>query len=67
MRQAEVEQRQAQSEYDRQYEITKLLLEGVTTDHGNHLSTLQSFVEAMGQYHTQCQQYITELKTDLQQ
>lgn len=29
--QAEIELRQSQSEFDRQYEITKLLLEGVAT------------------------------------
>merc|ERR1719427_646954 len=66
MRQAEIELRQAQAEYDRQYEITKLLLEGISTSHQNHLTAVQSFVEALGQYHTQCQQYVAELQTELQ-
>jgi len=65
MRQGEIELRQAQSDYDRQYEITKLLLEGVSASHNNHLSALKSFVEAMGMYHGHCQQYVTELQTEL--
>lgn len=67
MRQAEMELRQAQAEYDRQYEITKLLLEGVSTSHNNHVAAVQAFVDAMGQYHAQCQQYVTELQSELQQ
>lgn len=67
MRQAEIELRQAQAEYDRQFEITKLLLEGVSTSHNNHLKALHSFVEALGQYHTQCQQYSNELQHEMQQ
>ncbi|XP_057289510.1 endophilin-B1-like [Hydractinia symbiolongicarpus] len=67
MRQAETDLRQAQSDFDRQQEITKLLLEGIATAHANHLSALQSLVEAMGMYHAQCQQYIADLQKELQQ
>ena len=66
MRQAEIELRHGQAEYDRQYEITKLLLQGVSTSHKNHLAAVQGFVEALGQYHAQCQQYTTELQSELQ-
>jgi len=66
MRQAESELRQAQSDFDRQQEITRLLLEGVSTAHGNHLTALQSYVEALGTYHQQCQQHITELQETMQ-
>ena len=66
MRQAEIELRQAQAEYDRQYEVTKLLLDGISTSHQNHLVAVQSFVEALGQYHSQCQQYVAELQSELQ-
>jgi len=65
MREAEIELRQAQSEFDRQYEITKLLLEGVATSQSNHLAALNGLVEALNIYHTQCQQYAAELQTEL--
>ena len=65
-RQAEIELLQAQAEYNRQYEITKVLLEGITMTQQNHLTAVQNLVEALGQYHTQCQQYIAELQTELQ-
>ena len=48
------------------YEVTKLLLEGISTSHQNHLVAVQSFVEALGQYHSQCQQYVAELQSELQ-
>lgn len=37
--QAEAELRVAQTEFDRQYEITKLLLEGISTAHVNIIVT----------------------------
>jgi len=66
MRQAESELRAAQSDFDRQQEITRLLLEGVSTAHGNHLTALHSYVEALGTYHQQCQSYINELQQTLE-
>jgi len=65
MRTAEMELRQAESEYDRQYNMTQVLLDGVSTSHNNHLDSLRSFVDSLGQYHTQCLQYVTELQAEL--
>lgn len=44
--QAECDLRVAQSEFDRQAEITKLLLEGISTSQSSHLRHLHAFVEA---------------------
>ncbi|XP_013784250.1 endophilin-B1-like isoform X4 [Limulus polyphemus] len=62
---AEQELRLAQSEYDRQAEITKLLLEGVSSAHANHLRCLNDFVEAQMSYFTQCQQYEADLQREM--
>ncbi|XP_071802785.1 endophilin-B1-like isoform X2 [Asterias amurensis] len=62
---AESELRVAQSEFDRQYEITKLLLEGISSAHSNHLSRLQYFVEAQQAYFEQCQKAMAELQTQM--
>ncbi|XP_065068500.1 endophilin-B1-like [Rhopilema esculentum] len=66
LREAEGQFRVAQADFDRQYEITKLLLDGINSTHSNHLRNLGSFVEALGMYHAQCQQYVSELQKDLQ-
>ncbi|XP_047135621.1 endophilin-B1 isoform X4 [Hydra vulgaris] len=66
MREAENELRVVQAEFDRQQELTKLLLDSITTVHANHLSSLHSFVEAIGAYHIQCQQYVSEIQKELQ-
>eukprot|EP00794_Sanderia_malayensis_P015983 gene15983-17593_t len=66
LREAEGEFRVAQTDFDRQYEITKLLLESAVSAQSNHLQSLNSFVEALGMYHSQCQIYVNELQKDLQ-
>ena len=45
--QAEAELRQAQSDFDRQQEITRLLLEGVSTAHVSVLSNFQDLNSAV--------------------
>ncbi|XP_022085412.1 endophilin-B1-like isoform X2 [Acanthaster planci] len=65
IRTAEAELRVAQSEFDRQYEITKLLLEGISSAHSNHLSRLQYFIEAQQAYFEQCQKAMTELQIQM--
>lgn len=55
----------AQSEFDRQSEITKLLLEGVSSAHASHLKCLHDFVEAQMTYYVQCHQYMTDLQKEL--
>lgn len=62
---AEAELRVAQSEFDRQYEITKLLLEGISSAHSNHLSRLQYFIESQQVYFEQCQKAMAELQSQM--
>lgn len=63
--QAERELRVAQSEFDRQAEITKLLLEGVHSSHTSHLRCLHEFVESQVQYYAKCHQIMQDLQNDL--
>uniref|UniRef100_A0A8D0DCX8 Endophilin-B1 n=1 Tax=Sander lucioperca TaxID=283035 RepID=A0A8D0DCX8_SANLU len=63
--QAEQELRMTQSEFDRQAEITRLLLEGVSSTHAHHLRCLNDFVEAQATYYAQCYQYMVDLQKQL--
>ncbi|MBN3274483.1 SHLB2 protein, partial [Polyodon spathula] len=63
--QAEQEVRIAQSEFDRQGEITRLLLEGISSTHAHHLRCLNDFVEAQTTYYAQCYQYMVDLQKQL--
>ncbi|KAK3087554.1 hypothetical protein FSP39_007493 [Pinctada imbricata] len=63
--QAEADLRVAQAEFDRQAEITKLLLEGVGSAHAHHLRCLNDFIEAQMTYYAQCQQYMADLQRQL--
>ncbi|OBS69707.1 hypothetical protein A6R68_01752, partial [Neotoma lepida] len=54
---SEQELRITQSEFDRQAEITRLLLEGISSTHAHHLRCLNDFVEAQMTYYAQCYQY----------
>uniref|UniRef100_A0AAQ4QR42 Endophilin-B1 n=1 Tax=Gasterosteus aculeatus aculeatus TaxID=481459 RepID=A0AAQ4QR42_GASAC len=63
--QAEQELRMSQSEFDRQAEITRLLLEGVSSTHAHHLRCLNDFVEAQTTYYAQCYQYMVDLQKQL--
>lgn len=62
---AEQDLRRAQSEFDRQAEITKLLLEGVSSSHAGHLRCLHEFVNAQTQYYAACHQRMEELQKEL--
>ncbi|XP_061094468.1 endophilin-B1a isoform X2 [Conger conger] len=62
---AEQELRITQSEFDRQAEITRLLLEGVSSTHAHHLRCLNDFVEAQTTYYAQCYQYMVDLQKQL--
>ncbi|KAI5742550.1 hypothetical protein M8J77_008476 [Diaphorina citri] len=62
---AERDLRIAQSEFDRQAEITKLLLEGVQTSHTSHLRCLHEFVEAQVNYYANCHKIMQDLKNEL--
>uniref|UniRef100_A0A670IK82 Endophilin-B1 n=1 Tax=Podarcis muralis TaxID=64176 RepID=A0A670IK82_PODMU len=63
--QSEQEVRIAQSEFDRQAEITRLLLEGISSTHAHHLRCLNDFVEAQMTYYAQCYQYMLDLQKQL--
>uniref|UniRef100_A0AAY4DVZ2 Endophilin-B1 n=1 Tax=Denticeps clupeoides TaxID=299321 RepID=A0AAY4DVZ2_9TELE len=62
---AEQELRVAQTEFDRQAEVTRLLLEGISSTHVNHLRCLHEFVEAQAVYYNQCHQYMQDLQKEL--
>ncbi|XP_049324520.1 endophilin-B2b isoform X2 [Astyanax mexicanus] len=62
---AEQELRVAQTEFDRQAEVTRLLLEGISSTHVNHLRCLHEFVEAQAVYYAQCHKHMQELQKEL--
>ncbi|KAL2092021.1 hypothetical protein ACEWY4_011819 [Coilia grayii] len=62
---AEHELRVAQTEFDRQAEVTRLLLEGISSTHVNHLRCLHEFVEAQTAYYNQCHRVMMELHKEL--
>uniref|UniRef100_A0A8C5HX71 SH3-domain GRB2-like endophilin B2b n=1 Tax=Gouania willdenowi TaxID=441366 RepID=A0A8C5HX71_GOUWI len=63
--QAEHELRVAQTEFDRQAETTRLLLEGISSTHLKHLHCLQEFAEAQATYFAQCHHFMQELQREL--
>ncbi|KAG7453672.1 endophilin-B2-like isoform X2 [Solea senegalensis] len=63
---AEHELRVAQTEFDRQAEVTQLLLEGISSTHVNHLRCLHEFVEAQAAYYKQCHFHMQELQKELE-
>nr|CAI5825282.1 unnamed protein product [Callosobruchus analis] len=65
LEQAERDLRIAQSEFDRQAEITKLLLEGVSSSHAAHLRCLHEFVDAQAKFYAQCTTIMTDLQREL--
>ncbi|XP_029921758.1 endophilin-B2b isoform X2 [Myripristis murdjan] len=62
---AEHELRVAQTEFDRQAEVTRLLLEGIGSTHLNHLRCLHDFAEAQATYYAQCHLYMQDLQREL--
>ncbi|XP_069557598.1 endophilin-B2-like isoform X8 [Brachyistius frenatus] len=62
---AEHELRVAQTEFDRQAEVTRLLLEGISSTHVNHLRCLHEFVEAQAAYYKMCHLHMQDLQKDL--
>uniref|UniRef100_A0A8R1EPU3 BAR domain-containing protein n=1 Tax=Caenorhabditis japonica TaxID=281687 RepID=A0A8R1EPU3_CAEJA len=63
--QAEADVRVAQAEFDKQSEITKLLLEGIQTAHNNQLKCLRDFVEAQMSFYAQAHQLMADLQREL--
>ncbi|XP_043966593.1 endophilin-B2a isoform X2 [Gambusia affinis] len=62
---AEQDLRLAQTEFDRQAEVTRLLLEGISSTHVNHLRCLHEFVEAQAAYYKQGHVHMLELQKEL--
>ncbi|XP_053727752.1 endophilin-B2-like isoform X4 [Synchiropus splendidus] len=62
---AEQELRLAQTEFDRQAEVTRLVLEGISSTHVNHLRCLYEFVEAQAVYYHHCHFHMQELQKEL--
>ncbi|XP_057215969.1 endophilin-B2b isoform X4 [Triplophysa rosa] len=62
---AEHELRLAQTEFDRQAEVTRLLLEGISSTHVNHLRCLHEFVEAQAAYYAECHKHMQDLQKEL--
>uniref|UniRef100_A0A3B4UF84 Endophilin-B1-like n=1 Tax=Seriola dumerili TaxID=41447 RepID=A0A3B4UF84_SERDU len=59
---AEMELRICQSLFDRQTEITRRALEGISNTHTNHMRSLTDFVEAQACFFDQCNQHAQELQ-----
>ncbi|XP_054164203.1 endophilin-B1-like isoform X3 [Oppia nitens] len=64
--QAEHELRLAQEDFDRQIEITRLLLEGISAAHSNHVRCLNDFVTAQIAFYARCNQHMCDLQRELQ-
>lgn len=62
---AERDLRVAQSEFDRQSEITKSLLEGISTSQASHLRHLHAFIENQVRYYKNCNEIMDQLQLDL--
>ncbi|XP_039953746.1 endophilin-B1 isoform X2 [Bactrocera neohumeralis] len=62
---AERDLRVAQAEFDRQSEITKVLLEGISTSQASHLRHLHAFVETQVRYYKHCMDAMNNLQRDL--
>merc|ERR1712156_1245998 len=65
LEQAENELRLSQSEFDRQAEISKLLMEGLSQSQTNHVRHLQAAVEAQVQYYAQAHLVMQELNREM--
>uniref|UniRef100_A0A3B4FGB3 Endophilin-B1-like n=1 Tax=Pundamilia nyererei TaxID=303518 RepID=A0A3B4FGB3_9CICH len=62
---AEMELRICQSLYNRQSEITRAVVEGLSNTHTNHMRSLTDFVDAQASYYAQCNQHAQELQKQL--
>lgn len=63
--QAENDLKIAQEEYDRQAEITKLLMEGVPSAQPQHLQHLLDFVDTQAAFYLKCHESLMSLQSDL--
>ena len=54
----------AQQEFDRQLEVIKLLLQGISSIHAHHLRCLQDFIESQMNFYAKCHEIMTNLQKD---
>jgi endophilin-B len=62
---AEAELKKCQQDFDRQVEVTRLLMEGISSAHTNHVRCLSEFAEAQITYYAKCQQHMCDLQREL--
>ncbi|XP_039227798.1 endophilin-B1 isoform X4 [Drosophila yakuba] len=62
---AERDLRVAQAEFDRQSEITQLLLDGISTSQASHLRHLHAFIQTQVRYYKQCGDVMEQLQREL--
>uniref|UniRef100_A0A8C5CTM6 BAR domain-containing protein n=1 Tax=Gadus morhua TaxID=8049 RepID=A0A8C5CTM6_GADMO len=62
---AEMELRICQSLFDRQAEMTRQLLEGISTTHVYQMRSLTDFVDAQAAYYAQCNQHTQDMHKEL--
>jgi endophilin-B len=62
---AEADLRVAQSEYDRQVEVMRILVESANSAQNQHLKNLLEFVEAQSTFYATAQQHMADLKREL--
>ena len=59
--QAENELRLAQAEFDKQTEITRLMMEGLSAIQTNHLRLLKGYIESQTKFYANCHQIMQDL------
>lgn len=62
---AEDDLRRAQTEFDRQSELTKLLMDELTISYNHHLQCLTDFVDAQLNYYNSCTKILTDLSKQI--
>lgn len=62
---AEAELRSTQSDYDKQVEVTKMMMDGLKAIQTNHLRHLNSFVESQAKFYANCHQIMQDLQREL--
>lgn len=55
----------AQAEFDRQSEITKMLLGGISITQASHLRHLHAFVGTQVRFYQKCAEVMNQLESDL--
>ncbi|KAH9421089.1 Endophilin-B1 [Dermatophagoides pteronyssinus] len=67
IKEAERDLKHCQEEFDRQIEITKLLLEGITSAQANHVRCLNDFAQCQIEYYHQCFRHMANLQREINQ